>query len=263
MGKYSLVPLFAVEVKKKKTDGNNQGFEEKVLGQAYGYTKLLAATGRKVPLVIFTNLEESSLCWLKGHKKATKLARNIELRYKVETQLATPEKMGASTTRPTMLPPKMVSPPIPPPPESTATLGTFSKSQDQKLCQSETFSTHNLVSTLMYSALLCALKDFNTGCVPTKIFDLPVGRRFSKPAIRMTEQKLLMGLPHCYSMRMTTDPLDENDKDAIYVIGEVGHGVTSRAFDVLNAQDKEMVLKMHLKTTDNYGCMLKLDQMAL
>jgi hypothetical protein len=88
---------------------------------------MLAATGHKVSLVILTNLEESSLCWLKEEKKAINLAHQIELRYKLETQLATPEKMGASTMRPTVPPLKMVSPPMPPP-ESTATLGnTFSK----------------------------------------------------------------------------------------------------------------------------------------
>jgi hypothetical protein len=97
-------------------------------------------------------------------------------------------------------------------------------------------------------------KSYSWGCLTATVGHQPI----------TSLKHLLSNRPNM--RRTNNDPLDKNDKDAIYVIGEVGHEVTSKAFYALNAQGKEMVLKMYLKRTNDIGNMLQLEdfnQMAL
>lgn len=257
------IPLLAIEVKKEAL---GLFTKEKVLGQVFDYASMLAAFGHKVPFVILSTFTQSCVCWL-VNSEATKLASSINDRY--ASANSTPSKRTDGNEK-TESPPTL---------KAASTDSDDSKANefyiqgDRTLNRSKIYSAHELVP-LVYSSILCALKGFREN-PPTEIRLLIKGKRIKVPAIRMTAETYTWGMlettvgasitsrnhPSKRSERINKqkDRLDSHDDKAYYVIGDVGQGVTSKAFHALDASGEEVVLKMFVKTTNKEGDTLDLN----
>jgi uncharacterized protein YjbJ (UPF0337 family) len=251
------VPLFAIEVKKDKIGGFLD--EERVLGQIFDYVETLAAHGNNFPFVVLSSFEQSVVCWRNDDVNATNLAQDTSLRYTVSPVSGTPEKRQIMVAEPNSASPPEFFTAVSND-EETQTNNTFLKKQERALCASKTYKAHELVS-LLYSAMLCALKDCDQ-IGPPKLHDLSSPLRQSISAIRMTKESyswgmldIAMGKPiegkvnSGTKSRPSQESIDALDKEAYYIIEEAGVGATSKAFHAVNGQGEEVVLKMFVKTT--------------
>ena len=234
----SYAPLVTVEVDKPLKERGLQKYP-KLCGQGFDYLMATKMTGNVCPMHITTTVDESYVAWLPENDKNVKTF-NVNLETDLNAVLseiidkARRESGGDQLTQ------------SPRKGDTCAHDSIFERLVDREIYSSEIFHSHDLFFT-MVNTILCAMSSSSLGdCVPPL---LNIDGRVSQTALKLNEEYYewveIDGM-------IKKGGIHELPSPSIYALGIVGFGATSKAFRVVTKDGHEGVLKMYLKTTDDF-----------